>query len=42
MGCFLSFEPLKKMENVIELASEFSRVAVTKYRIRDVKTNTFF
>lgn len=30
------------MENVIELASEFSRVAVTKYRIRDVKTNTFF
>lgn len=30
------------MEKVIELTSEFSRVAVTKYRIRDVKTNTFF
>lgn len=30
------------MEKVIELTSEFSRVAVTKYRIRDIKTNTFF
>lgn len=30
------------MEKVIELTSAFSRVAVTKYRIRDVKTNTFF
>ena len=30
------------MEKAIELTSEFSRVAVTKYRIRDVKTNTFF
>ena len=30
------------MEKIIELTSEFSKVAVTKYKIRDIKTNTFF